>query len=317
MIGLGLACSHAAGLFRPPEVWQEHLKRAAPGVIERYPAAQQELASLERCQELHRRIHACFAQQRAQIAAYKPDAIILIGDDQADMFNLSNNPAIAIYTGAEPMWGRTGYEWDKPTEQRSKVVVQNHVELSQYLLRSLVKKNFDVANMARFQPAGRDGHGLSHMAARIAPELDPSGTIPVICVFLNEYFAPMPSGERCAQLGRAIAEAFADRPERIAICASGGLSHYPSAKDFNRGDIDVPLDTWVLERIQRNDVAALEHLFSFDSQALRSGTGEIRAWISVAAAMNRPGTVLDYMTVFSTFTGAGFVSWPELPEQTA
>src|SRR5690606_33135481 len=106
------------------------------------------------------------------------------------------------------------------------------------------------------------------------------------------------------------AEIFADRPERIAICASGGLSHYPSANNMNRGDIDVPLDTWVLERVARNDIAALENLFSFDSQSLRSGTGEIRAWITVAAAMNRPGTIIDYMPVHSTFTGVGFASWP-------
>lgn len=314
MIGLGLACSHAAGLFRPPEVWQQHLERAAPGVFERYPQAQLERSSFEECQSLHRRVHAAFAEQRAQIAAYRPDAIILVGDDQGDMFNLSNNPAIAIYTGSEPMWGRTGYEWDKPTEERSQVVIQNHVELSRYLLTALIEKDFDVANMARFEPVGRPGHGLSHMAARIAPELDPTGRIPVICVFLNEYFAPMPSGRRCAQLGRAIAEALADRPERIAICASGGLSHYPSAKDFNRGDIDEPLDRWVLERIERNDVEALAQLFSFDSQAMRSGTGEIRAWIAVAAAMNRSGRVLDYMPLFSTFTGAGFVSWPVLEQ---
>lgn len=314
MIGLGLACSHAAGMFRPPEVWQEQIKRAAPGVFERYPTAREEADSLEVCQDKYRRIHAAFATQRAQIAQYKPDAIIMVGDDQGDLFNLSNNPAIAIYTGAETMWGRTGYEWDKPMEERTQVHVTPAPELSMYLLKALNKAGFDVANLARFKPAGRPGHGLSHMAARIVPELDPSGTIPVICVFLNEYFAPMPSGKRCADLGRAIAQAFANRPERIAICASGGLSHYPSANDMNRGDIDIPLDTWVLERLARNDVAALENLFSFDSQALRSGTGEIRAWISVAAAMNRPATVLDYMPVHSTFTGVGFASWPELPE---
>lgn len=315
MIGLGLACSHAAGLFRPPEVWQEHLKRAAPGVLERYPRAREELASLELCRELHGRVHRAFDQLRHQVERYRPDAIVIVGDDQGDLFNLSNNPTMAIYTGEEPMWGRTGYEWDKPMAERSKVIVQNHVELSRHLLTELVKRGFDLANIGKFEPAGRPGYGLSHMAARIAPELDPGGQIPVICVFLNEYFAPLPSGRRCAQLGRAIADILSKRPERIAICASGGLSHYPSPSNVNRGDIDVPLDTWVLERIERGDITALENLFSFDSQALRAGTGEIRAWISVAAAMNRPGKIIDYMPVYSTFTGAGFAMWPEQPDQ--
>lgn len=317
MIGLGLACSHAAGMFRPPEVWQEQIKRAAPGMLERYPSAREQLESLAVCQDLHRRIHAAFAHMREQVAQYRPDAIIMVGDDQGDMFDTSNNPAIAIYTGKEPMWGRTGYEWDTPVPDRSKVHVKPAPELSMHLLKSLTQQGFDVTNLARFAPVGRPGYGLSHMAARIVPELDPSGTIPVICVFLNEYFAPMPSGRRCAELGRAIARAFGSRSERVAICASGGLSHYPSAADANRGDIDIPLDTWVLERIVRNDVAALENLFSFDSQSLRSGTGEIRAWISVAAAMNRPATVLDYMPVHSTFTGVGFASWPALETEGA
>ena len=310
MIGLGLACSHAAGMFRPPEVWGQ--QKLSPGVVERFPLAQKELDSVEYCRELYARIHAGFERMRAEVAAYKPDVIIMVGDDQGDMFNMSNNPTFAIYTGEQPMWGRTGYEWDTPMPERTKVVVNNHVELSRYLLTRLVKQGFDVANLAEFDPVGREGHGLSHMAARIAPELDPSGTIPVISVFMNEYFAPLPDGKRCADFGRAIAAALAERPERIAICASGGLSHYLDMKVNRRGDIDIPLDTWVLERIERNDIAGLEKLFTFDSESLRSGTGEIRAWITVAAAMDRPAEVIDYLPVHTLLTGVGFASWPAL-----
>ena len=310
MIGLGLACSHAAGMFRPPEVWAQFAQNLAPGIPHRFPAARQELESVELCTQLHNRILAGFDRMRQRIEAYQPDVIILIGDDQGDMFNMSNNPTFAIYTGEEPMWGRTAYEWDVPIEQRSKVVLNNHVELSQYLLTRLVKQGFDVANVARFDPVGRADHGLSHMAARIGPELDPSGSIPVVCVFMNEYFKPLPDGKRCADFGRAIASALADRPERIAICASGGLSHYNEAHLGRRGEIDIPLDTWVLERIARNDIAALENLFTFDSDCMRSGTGEIRAWITAAAAMNRPATVIDYMPIHTLVTGVGFAEWP-------
>lgn len=301
-------------MFRPPEVWREHAQNLAPGVAGRYPRAAQELESLELCRELHGRIHAGFERLRSEVRAYKPDAIILIGDDQDDVFNLSNNPTFAIYTGDQPMWGRTGYEWQKPVAERSKVFVPPAPDLSRYLLKNLIKRGFDVSNVARFEPVGRPGYGLSHMAARIAPELDPTGTIPVICVFLNEYFAPLPTAKRCAQLGRAIAEVFENRPERIAICASGGLSHYPPVKGVKRGDIDVPLDTWVLERLARNDVAGLENLFTFDSENLRSGTGEIRAWVSVAAAMNQPGEVVDYLPIHSLVTGVAFAAWPAAKE---
>ena len=46
---------------------------------------------------------------------------------------------------------------------------------------------------------------------------------------------------------------------------------------------------------------------------MRAGTGEVRAWISVAAAMNRPARVIDYVPAHSTVTGCGFVYWPPEP----
>ena len=71
-----------------------------------------------------------------------------------------------------------------------------------------------------------------------------------------------------------------------------------------------PLDRWILERLERSDPSALEHLFTFDSDNLRLGTGEVRAWISVAAAMKRPAKIVDYVPAHCTQTGCGFVYWP-------
>jgi protocatechuate 4,5-dioxygenase beta chain len=286
------------------------LKRISPGIIAQYPEAQAELASLELCREKYNRVHSAFEKMQEAIKDYAPEAIIMIGDDQYDMFDSSNNPALAIYTGSDPLWGRTGYDWDKPIIDRRKVIMNNHVDLSNFLLKGLLKKGFDMANCKKFIPVGKPESGLSHMAARIVPELDPSGEIPVICIFINEYFAPLPTSERCAQLGVALSELLADRPEKVAICASGGLSHYPTK--FNQGVIDVPFDTWVIERIARNDVDALKNLFTFDSDNLRSGTGEVRAWVSAAAAMNRPAEIIDYLPIHASFLGAGFAIWPEI-----
>ena len=62
MIGLGLACSHAAGMFRPPEHWQKWMTDSvAPGVFERYPEAARQRDSLEVLPGALRRIHEDFA----------------------------------------------------------------------------------------------------------------------------------------------------------------------------------------------------------------------------------------------------------------
>jgi hypothetical protein len=309
MLGLGLASSHAPGMWWAPEDLPRWLERPKPEIRNHIPyTAKLEMESLERRQEYTRRFHAAFAALREQVQAYRPDALIMIGDDQGDMFDMANNPTFSIYTGEDAIWGRDVRDYNTPPAQRQKVVWRNHVELSQLLLKGLIKRGFDMANIAKFDPRGNAERGVSHMVSNLVPEVNPDGQIPIVCVFSNEYSPPLPSAERCAQLGEAIREVLADRPERVAIYASGGLSHYPGA--FNMGWIDTALDKWILERLERGDVAALNHLFTFDSDNVRAGTGEIRAWISVAAATQRPAKVVEYVPAHTTLTGCGFVYWP-------
>jgi protocatechuate 4,5-dioxygenase beta chain len=256
-----------------------------------------------------KRMQAAFATLRQQVQAYQPDALIMIGDDQGDMFDLANNPTFAVYTGEEPIWGVSVHDpFGTPPEKRTRITFPNHSELSRYILKGLIKKGFDMANVGKFEPRGNPQRGVSHMVSNLVPEVDPQHEIPLVCIFLNEYYPPLPSAERCAQLGAALTEILADRPERVAIYASGGLSHFPG--EFNAGWIDPALDHWILERLERNDLEALNHLFTFDSINMRSGTGEVRAWISVAAAMNRPARVVEYIPAHCTLTGCGFVYWP-------
>jgi Catalytic LigB subunit of aromatic ring-opening dioxygenase len=243
--------------------------------------------------------------------------IIMIGDDQRDMFDESNDPIFSVYTGEEPIWGldvrdrmgRPTLNFTNPDGPPIKRLEwTNHAELARYLHKGLVKRGFDMANVGRFVPRGNPNNGVSHMVANLAPEIDPTREIPLVCVFLNEYYPPLPSAARCAALGEAIGEIMAERPERMVIYASGGLSHFPG--EYNVGWIDNALDQWLLERFASNDLEALKHLFTFDSDMLRAGTGEVRAWISVMAAMKRAAIKVDYVPAHCTVTGCGWVYWP-------
>jgi protocatechuate 4,5-dioxygenase beta chain len=136
---------------------------------------------------------------------------------------------------------------------------------------------------------------------KVAPQLD----VPVIPLHVNCYFPPMPSARQCYELGRAIARSLKDRPERVAIMASGGLSHDPRGP--RAGWIDTALDHWVLEQLRAGNGEALCHLFEFDSDTLRSGTGEIRSWIVVAGACGATrATIVDYIPAHHAVTGLGF-----------
>jgi protocatechuate 4,5-dioxygenase beta chain len=74
--------------------------------------------------------------------------------------------------------------------------------------------------------------------------------------------------------------------------------------------VDEPLDRWVLERLASGEGARLKDLFTFDSDTLRSGTGEIRSWIAVAGAFDgTKATIVDYIPARHAVTGLGFAYW--------
>jgi protocatechuate 4,5-dioxygenase beta chain len=308
MLGLGLASSHAPAMWCPKEVWPKAYMSNMPDYMVN---SQPHTAALETPDVIDgyiKRIDAAMAALKAQIEAYKPDALIVVGDDQRDMFNESNNPAICIYTG-KTIWGSAYSRYMEMPIEKTRVDLKVHSDLATFLLKNLTKRGFDIANSAKLQPLGRHPeNGTSHMLMLPMPRLMPKYDIPVIPVFLNEYYPPLPTAQRCWDLGVAIHEALADRPERVAIYASGGMSHDPNGPRC--GWIDEPLDRWILERIEQNRGRELTNLFTFDSASLRGGTGELRAWIVAAGACQRPGVVLDYIAAHHTKTGLGFCYWP-------
>ncbi len=103
MLGLGLASSHAPAMFEPKEMW--------PAIYQRRPDytrdSQPHTAKLETPEVIAgylERIEAAFRGLRQQLEAYRPDALIVIGDDQGDLFDASLNPTFCLFTG-ESLWG--------------------------------------------------------------------------------------------------------------------------------------------------------------------------------------------------------------------
>jgi Catalytic LigB subunit of aromatic ring-opening dioxygenase len=150
---------------------------------------------------------------------------------------------------------------------------------------------------------------IVYPAKRLLPRLD----VPIIPLYLNCYFPPLPTAARCWQLGEALARILATRKERVAIYASGGLSHDPVGP--RAGWIDTPMDKWILDRIATNRGRDLQHLFTMDSATMRGGSGEIRAWIVAAAACQWKGEIVDYIPAHHAKTGLGFAYWPQQPKE--
>ena len=306
MLGLGLASSHAPALFCPAEVWPT-VYAAIPDYMKDSQPHTARLETADVIAEQIARADRDFETLRAEIERFGPDAIVYIGDDQGDMFNDSNVPAFSVFCG-EMVWGATvpWYVGEPPEKSRLEIKVES--DLARHILKGLMKRDFDPAYHNSMQPLGNPERGMSHMVMFPHPRLVPGNDIPIVPIFINEYFPPMPSGRRCWNLGLALRQIVDEWPGRVAIYASGGLSHDPVGP--RAGWIDEPLDRWVLERIENGEGERLTSLFAFDSDTMRGGTGEIRAWIAVAGATGRPGKVVDYFPSHHAKVGLAFAYWP-------
>jgi hypothetical protein len=121
--------------------------------------------------------------------------------------------------------------------------------------------------------------------------------VPMIPILLNTYFPPnQPTARRCFAFGQAVRRAVDAWPgnERVAVVASGGLSHFV---------VDEELDETVLEAIGADDRSTLEAL---PETQLQSGSSEIKNWIVAAGAMEHLAfEVVDYVPGYRSPAGTG------------
>lgn len=301
MIGLGLAVSHAPSMFRGVEHWPAIHQVLTAGVPQPAELAKETPAVLQSYLD---RITNGFDVLKRQLEAFKPDVLLVVGDDQAEVFTEIDMPSFCLFTCAE-VHGSINIGLIGEPEEENHVTLRCASDLACHLLTRLNRQGFGIAERQELKPLGRPKRGLGHAFTRPTVKVTPELNIPIIAFHVNCYFPPMPSARQCYELGRAIAGALKDRPERVAIMASGGLSHDPRGP--RAGWIDAPLDRWVLEQLRCGHGEALCHLFEFDSDSLRSGTGEIRSWIVVAGACHGArAEIVDYIPAHHAVTGLGF-----------
>src|SRR5258708_19573895 len=83
-------------------------------------------------------------------------------------------------------------------------------------------------------------------------------SLPVVRIFVNTYLPPLPTARRCAQLGAAVRDAILKSPYKIAIVASGGMSHYPGTWKYPQPAFD--FDWWAIAHMERGNHDVLLNL---------------------------------------------------------
>ncbi|HKS73075.1 MAG TPA: hypothetical protein VJQ82_07755 [Terriglobales bacterium] len=174
-----------------------------------------------------RRLLEGFGVVRQQIEQARPDVIVAFVNDHFDMFTLNGMPGFAIGLG-DTHWGPT-----PETEawiQMKRGPVRGHSALALDIHASLMNDGFE---LYRFESA-EFVHNVLLPKKFLWPELD----IPVVPIFVNCFVPPLPTWRRAYELGQALRKVVARRSERVALLASGGISHWPPIvlDEFQPGD---------------------------------------------------------------------------------
>jgi aromatic ring-opening dioxygenase LigB subunit len=306
-----MAMSHAFAMINLDE-WDETRAQNRTRFIERQgfePPAIPQLAtaSAEDDRRRFKRILDAQATLRQSLATAKPDTLILIGDDQNENLTRENVPQIAVYTGGD-------FDARMRREKTARKVKANQ-ELARKILVDGVKRGFDLASLGAFA----DNTLISHAHVQALNTLFPDSAPKVVLIFLNAIHHPAPEPARCYAFGKLIAEVVADVPddERIAICGSGGLSHFTAgypwrhyAGPFTYGSISEDFDRKLMKHIGDGDAGALADLTSAD--LLNHGEIEFRAWVAVVGAIgNVKPSLAVYEPFYRAIMGMGVAAWAQ------
>jgi hypothetical protein len=327
-IVLGIGTSHGPLLSTPPEQWdlrasadrvnKQHAYRGKTYdyeslLRERAPGFAKEI-EMDSRRERYARCQKALDAVGKKFKDVAPDAFVIVGNDQREIFSDALTPAITVFRGAqiqnipdthpEVSPGlKIAEAGNCPPEGATYAGAQ---DLADYLIKTLVAEDFDLTQATTLpKDSARLGipHAYGFVYHRVLGDTPP----PSVPVIFNVHYEPnRPSIRRCLSLGHALRKAIRNwnGHKRVALVASGGLTHFV---------IDEEFDQTVLSAMERGDEDALVDL---PEAYFRVGTAEIKNWLPVIAAMTAERKrfhKIDYVPCYRSEAGTGnamaFVYW--------
>jgi 2,3-dihydroxyphenylpropionate 1,2-dioxygenase len=205
----------------------------------------------------------------------QPDVIVFLGSDHVETFSVTCIPTFAIIAGSRAIAKFAGREYDLPV----------HREMAEDMLNKLVvEHNFDIA----YSEDAELGHAFAVPFEHVIGKRK----IPIVPFFANVYVPPLPTPRRCAALGKAIAEIIKGRKERVAVIASGGMSHFPGTTKYLSPEFD--FDRWLVSQFEAGNTDALLEMTG--TQLDEVGNTEMLTWATMFGAIGpQPGALIDYI----------------------
>lgn len=332
-IVLGIYTAHGPQLNTTPEQWE--LRLPADRKRRHWFKGRQydfdELIELRRDEDLaaesamavrQRRYDACQRAIAGLAAAWRetrPDVCVIFGNDQRECFHEDITPMFTVYGGETirqaPLEeeqerrlppGILESEWAyRPHEP---VVYPGLPELARVVMEEGHRSRFDLG-WSLYWPENPDAwhRGTPHSFTWIFRRVMEDRVAPTLPLVTNTFFPPnQPTASRCFEFGEMVGRAIAawDSDLRVAVCGSGGMSHFV---------INTEIDDLFFDAIANRNP---EPLRALPQNLLMDGTSELRNWIAAAGCLfgtNLSGDPLTYQPCYrsaaGTGTAQGMIAW--------
>jgi len=352
---LGLGCTHWPILTAPDDKLMRtfNLTLTAPNCPAHFkdkanwPARlHEELGDdggLSSARAYSRRLADDFRAIRRQLDDFKPDVVLIWGDDQYENFKEDIVPPFCIYGYDDPFlvkpWsaGRDGKpvanRWDESADFT--LTVRGHREAAKYLASGLIRRGVDMAYA--YKPLHHPGLSHAFLNTLLFLDWDRRGfPYPVVPFAVNCYgsallqakgglaalFAPpgnsdllpdppAPAPWRCMDVGANVAEIFADSPYRVALIASASWSHAFLSPKYGYLWADIEGDRLLFDSMCKGDydVWRQRPLEKIEY----AGQHEMLNWMLLIGAMERlerRPVVHDYVESYLFTSQKCFVAFP-------
>jgi hypothetical protein len=245
-----------------------------------------------------------FRKVRAALDAFKPDFVLIWGDDQYENFKEDVVPPYCLLAHPQFEFGPApGNVWNEPPEKKYRL--PGNVAAAKYLAGALIGEGFDTAYS--YKPLH---HPLGHAFANAIFYLDYDRTgfaYPIVPFAINcygrkvlaqrgglptfdrvlepgDYDPPAPTPRRLFDLGGATARILRDSPYRAALLASSGWSHAFLTEKTHFLYPDTPADRRLYEALRDGDYHQWRDYPAASVED--SGQQEILNWMCLAGALD-------------------------------
>jgi aromatic ring-opening dioxygenase catalytic subunit (LigB family) len=243
------------------------------------------------------------AEMRRRLEAARPDTLVMFSNDHLLNWPINNIPEYTVGIGDEHVGPA---DWFDEWLGMEKYRVAGDPGLARFLVNDAARRGVSLAYLREMQ--FDDGISVpTHY-------LNPDARFRLVPVTMNCNVPPIPTPARAYDVGRVLGQAMRayPAPTRIAVIATGGLSHEPGGPRYFW--VDEEFDRWFLDLLKLGDHERLLRECTLERMeaAGSGGTAELLAWIVALAFTRGPADVLAYMPAVAWRSGTGMVVWNEM-----